>query len=375
MIRRQKSMRFLGGYYAFPGGKVDPTDGSAEALARCRGSPRPRRRLAAFPPTDGVPPLAFWVAAARELLEETGVLVGCDADGRAVDARDPAVRRPGRARCGTPCVGEARAALPRCSPREGWYLDLAPFRYLSHFITPPSSPIRFTARFFLAPVPAGTGARACSARRPRRASGSIPPRATAASSRGDAHGRAGRQRARLPRRVRQLWTRSGPLTPTAGTSSTASSTASKRPASAFPAASASARAEGGPGWTTRRPSSSTSRSRRATGARTALVTPVRPVTYAELQRLADRAAHALRSRGVEPEQRVAAAPARRPRLGRDLLRRAQARRGGGPAQHAARRRPSCATVLADCRPKALVADRAVLAAAGVEAATLGPARD
>ncbi len=39
--------------------------------------------------------------------------------------------------------------------REGWHLDLAPFRYLSHFITPPSSPIRFTARFFLAPVPAG----------------------------------------------------------------------------------------------------------------------------------------------------------------------------------------------------------------------------
>ena len=39
--------------------------------------------------------------------------------------------------------------------REGWHLDLAPFRYLSHFITPPSNPIRFTARFFLAPVPAG----------------------------------------------------------------------------------------------------------------------------------------------------------------------------------------------------------------------------
>jgi len=30
-------------------------------------------------------------------------------------------------------------------------LDLGPFRYLSHFITPPSSPIRFTARFFLGP--------------------------------------------------------------------------------------------------------------------------------------------------------------------------------------------------------------------------------
>ena len=49
-----------------------------------------------------------------------------------------------------------RRLVPRaCSSEEGWHLDLAPFRYLSHFITPPSSPIRFTARFFLAPVPAG----------------------------------------------------------------------------------------------------------------------------------------------------------------------------------------------------------------------------
>ena len=40
-----------------------------------------------------------------------------------------------------------------------WYFDVGPFRYLSHFITPPSSPIRFTARFFLAPVPIGQSPR------------------------------------------------------------------------------------------------------------------------------------------------------------------------------------------------------------------------
>jgi hypothetical protein len=37
----------------------------------------------------------------------------------------------------------------------GWRLDLRGLRYLSHFITPPSSPIRFTARFFLCRAPAG----------------------------------------------------------------------------------------------------------------------------------------------------------------------------------------------------------------------------
>jgi len=102
---------------------------------------------------DGIPPLGFWVTAARKLVEETGLLVGCDADGRPVDIRDPAVRdRVERLRHAL--VGE-EAPFHVLLAREGWSLDLAPFRYLSHFITPPSSPIRFTARFFLAPVPAG----------------------------------------------------------------------------------------------------------------------------------------------------------------------------------------------------------------------------
>jgi len=37
--------------------------------------------------------------------------------------------------------------------REGWYCDLSGLRYLSHFITPRSSPIRFSARFFLCRAP------------------------------------------------------------------------------------------------------------------------------------------------------------------------------------------------------------------------------
>ena len=152
MIRRQKSMRFLGGFHAFPGGKVESTDGAPEAMARCRGISS-AAALAAFPAQDGIPPLALWVTAARELVEETGLLVGCDPTGRPVDPRHPATRdRVERLRHAL-VAGEA--PFHALLGREGWYLDLAPFRYLSHFITPPSSPLRFTARFFLAPVPAG----------------------------------------------------------------------------------------------------------------------------------------------------------------------------------------------------------------------------
>ena len=152
MIRRQKSMRFLGGFYAFPGGTVERSDASPAALSRCYGVSA-GTALAAFPEAEGVPPLAYWVTAARELVEETGLLVGCDVQGRPVDTGDPALRE--RIETVRHALAADAGSFSGLLEQEGWYLDLGPFRYLSHFITPPTSPIRFTARFFLAPVPAG----------------------------------------------------------------------------------------------------------------------------------------------------------------------------------------------------------------------------
>lgn len=156
MIRRQKSMRFLGGYYAFPGGAVDPADRAPEGFARCRGLTLAEAERAILS-EDGLPALAFWVTAARELLEETGLLLASDETGRPIDARDPAVAA--RVDDARKALMAAGAPLHGLLAREGWWLDVGPLRYLSHFITPPSSPIRFTARFFLAPVPAGQALR------------------------------------------------------------------------------------------------------------------------------------------------------------------------------------------------------------------------
>jgi 8-oxo-dGTP pyrophosphatase MutT (NUDIX family) len=151
MIRRKKTMRFLGGYYAFPGGKVDAGDAAAESFARCHGL-GVEGAARVLEPDVAVPPLAYWVAAVRELLEESGVLLACDERGEGVDATRPAVVDAiGRAREELMAGGAFAAVLER----EGWRCDLRPLRYLSHFITPRSSPIRFTARFFLCPVPSG----------------------------------------------------------------------------------------------------------------------------------------------------------------------------------------------------------------------------
>jgi 8-oxo-dGTP pyrophosphatase MutT (NUDIX family) len=155
MIRRQKGMKFLGGFYAFPGGRVDAADGSTESLACCYGL-TPHAAESVFP-GGAMPALAFWVAAARELLEECGLLLACDAEGRPVDARDPAVAAGIDRLRKALMAGEAPFA-PLLA-REGWRCDPRPLRYLSHFITPTSSPIRFSARFFLAPLPPGQAPR------------------------------------------------------------------------------------------------------------------------------------------------------------------------------------------------------------------------
>ena len=152
MVRRQKAMRFLGGFYAFPGGKVDPDDGAPAALQRCQGvTAAEAARL--FPGHGDLPPLAFWVTAVRELLEESGVLLACAAGGAPLDVRDAgvaALRDAARKRL---MAGEASFAALLAGA--GWQCDLRPLRYLSHFVTPRSSPIRFSARFFLCRLPAG----------------------------------------------------------------------------------------------------------------------------------------------------------------------------------------------------------------------------
>ena len=153
LIRRARAMRFLGGYYAFPGGKVDLADRGHDALARARGLSPDAAARAIGDPADEVPALAYWHAAVREVFEETGMLLARDAEGRPVAAGAPDI---------APRLETHRRALVRgdCSftamlTAEEWFADLAPLAYLSHFVTPPASPIRFSARFFLCPVPPG----------------------------------------------------------------------------------------------------------------------------------------------------------------------------------------------------------------------------
>lgn len=154
MIRRQRKMKFLGGFYAFPGGKVDEDDAGAASLAHCYGvtTAEAETIFAGGPlPPASPPALAYWMTAVRELLEETGLLLAVAAGGQPIDARRPGVSAAiERVRA---ALMAAKAPFAELLAREGWYADCRPFRYLSHFVTPKASPIRYSAAFFLCALP------------------------------------------------------------------------------------------------------------------------------------------------------------------------------------------------------------------------------
>lgn len=127
VVRRAETLRFMGGFQAFPGGRVLPADadlaGSADAVAVQR------------------------VAAVRELFEETGVLLARRADGSfPADADLAGPRRELLA------DSDAFATLLR---RLGLTIRPDDLEYVGTLITPPFSTVRFDTAFFTAAAPPG----------------------------------------------------------------------------------------------------------------------------------------------------------------------------------------------------------------------------
>ncbi|MDI9260146.1 NUDIX hydrolase [Alicyclobacillus sendaiensis] len=131
VVRRAKTMRFLPGFVAFPGGAADPSD--AEVAKRAVGMP-------ACAEDEDDPALA--VTALRETAEEIGWLIAVqDGAGTRMDA---------------PLAPDAQADLCRGGEAllawlsaHGLAFDLGRLRRIGRFVTPPTQPVRFDTRFFL----------------------------------------------------------------------------------------------------------------------------------------------------------------------------------------------------------------------------------
>jgi endoribonuclease LACTB2 len=121
VVRRADSLRFFGGYHAFPGGKVHSSDAESTVDARR-------------------------TAAARELFEETGVLLA------RFDDRSFPPAGADLAHLRTELL-DGRLPFAEVLARLNARLHAEDFVPLGHLVTPPFTALRVDTAFFLAHVP------------------------------------------------------------------------------------------------------------------------------------------------------------------------------------------------------------------------------
>ncbi|MDM7999151.1 MAG: NUDIX hydrolase [Dehalococcoidia bacterium] len=151
LLQRHARSAFLPGAHVFPGGVVEGVDYAPDMAALCRGLDHDQAHRII---SDVSPPeksLGFFVAAIREVFEESGILL---AYGRRPLGEKESVRLQ-RYRAQVHADPSAFASVLR---DEGLKLVTDTLSYFAHWITPEVLPIRFDARFFLAPAPAGQAA-------------------------------------------------------------------------------------------------------------------------------------------------------------------------------------------------------------------------
>ena len=141
LTRRPASMAFAPDMHVFPGGRVDPADADPRLIARSVVS---SQDAAAALGGDLEPELAIaaYVAAVREVFEETGVLLADGGASRATSQARSAL-----------VGGEADFASVATELDLTLRTDL--LVPLSRWVTPPVLPRRFDARFFAAQLPTG----------------------------------------------------------------------------------------------------------------------------------------------------------------------------------------------------------------------------
>ena len=151
LTKRRPEMQFLGGFMVFPGGGVENEDCSEKMLSLCRGLTRTDAQKILGDDIEPEISLGHWVAAVRELFEETGIHFFIEKNGMAPDgSRDDLGERLAEKR---QALSNGSLDLPRLLESEGLLCDLGRFTYLFHRITPEKYPVRFDTRFFLAALP------------------------------------------------------------------------------------------------------------------------------------------------------------------------------------------------------------------------------
>src|SRR6185437_1679233 len=126
-VQRSPKLVFLGGFYAFPGGQAEVSD----VEARIENCADDRERAAMIS------------CAAREMFEETGILLARGAETLTVGQRASLLDD----------LASRRMAWPELLRHYGLHLDAQDFTFAGRWVTPAFAPRRFDTWFFLATCP------------------------------------------------------------------------------------------------------------------------------------------------------------------------------------------------------------------------------
>ncbi len=146
MMQRSHSLKFMPGVHVFPGGGLDPADGSPEMRSLCAGLGDEAASRALGVERGG---LAYWVAAIREAFEEAGVLLAYDRSGDIINLDGDAERFSNHRHTLHGRHGDFGTIVRE----EGLQLAVDRLTYFGHWITPVTVPRRYDTRFFLAVAP------------------------------------------------------------------------------------------------------------------------------------------------------------------------------------------------------------------------------
>ena len=151
LTRRPVEMRFLGGFYVFPGGTVHRDDYAPKTLERCRAltGDDARRILGSYHQPDEA--LGHWVAVVRELFEEVGVLLCVNESGEAVDLAAAETKQ--RIEHKRQMLVKQQLDFGAFLQAENLYCDLSRVVYFDHWVTPEIYSMRFDTRFYIAVLP------------------------------------------------------------------------------------------------------------------------------------------------------------------------------------------------------------------------------
>ena len=139
MLRRHVRLDFVGDAYVFPGGAVDADDADIEAIDS--SSEEADARLST---TRG---RAFFVAAVREIFEESGLLLAPQA-GRALSAADLSSLADDREKLNARDVAFRDLIVER-----DLHLLARDLIFFAHWVTPVGPPRRYDTRFFMVEAP------------------------------------------------------------------------------------------------------------------------------------------------------------------------------------------------------------------------------